>query len=230
MPGYYGNIHIEGDMSGKVEYIHHVHSLTSNSETVMNDSAAPTSVSSSYADSFAPTTSGGCFTSGRYTSHSHNSSCYHYHSSSCPQHTHSSSCKHKHDSSCGKKTVPTTSTCRGTISWKLTANGTWEYKCNRCSYVKLNAGDSGISESPAGYDGGKTEKCDRTISGTTTTYSCGYGTNNPYDCGKTEGYTCGYSDGEKICGDYPNNTEYRYFRSCNKTAGQVVEARIHYEG
>ena len=76
--GYYDAFTVSTDYTsipGTIEYHHHVHSLTSSTEEVINDSLAQNSVSGQYADNYQAANSGGCFTKLQYTGHQHTSSC-----------------------------------------------------------------------------------------------------------------------------------------------------------
>ena len=67
--GYYGQVDISTTLNptGNVEYIHHIHSLTTTDDTETNSSASTTSVSGGLADSYEATTSGGCYTTKKTT-------------------------------------------------------------------------------------------------------------------------------------------------------------------
>ncbi|MBO6253053.1 MAG: hypothetical protein J6O49_05305 [Bacteroidaceae bacterium] len=66
--GYYGNISISTTLSpqGNVVYDHHVHSLTTTTEIVSNNSSDPSSVAGALADDYVSSVSGGCFTTPYY--------------------------------------------------------------------------------------------------------------------------------------------------------------------
>ena len=185
-----------------------------------------TSVSSPYADDYYQDKASGCFSNPQYTEHVHDSSCSkHVHDDSCYV---EESTKHKHVNACYEYV-----TCGGELyqTGGKTDDSHWynRLKCKKCNGEIAYREQNGDQYKESGdWNASKHNGKVAVVSKSKCTGEFNTALKKVCHCEFSFEGTAYAGDQLYSCNNSPKNKNLKYFRSCGRTAGEIVSATIEY--